>query len=259
MPLQRSSEVLDLGSQLAARLEESEDLLGSWMSHYVAELIDAAKNAPPDTKPAAQEACARAIFELWRHRASWPDKARLFVELEPVIETLASLSLEEGTPRYYARAQREGGSDSTDDDARRWLEFAGHVDNAARYLIAVSLRSAAHVAAETAKPWAELAKQAGAEQRIELPVINFLLSGDTETIEDQRARVTALQLRLKKLQSFLRIGVALASELREQLRQEDEADAPSTESEADKQSNELDMDGAVYEESADDEDGDGET
>ena len=54
------AEIVNLGRRLVAQLDCKDDLLASWMSHYIAELIDNVEKAPADMRTAAQQACAAA-------------------------------------------------------------------------------------------------------------------------------------------------------------------------------------------------------
>jgi hypothetical protein len=60
--------VLQLGKALVVQLKTEDDLLASWMAHYVSERIGEAEDATGDAKVVAEEAAARAILELWSYR-----------------------------------------------------------------------------------------------------------------------------------------------------------------------------------------------
>lgn len=217
MSLTRSRAVLELGSRLVSQLDAADDLLASWMAHYIAQLIEVAERAPAETKATAQEACAKSILELWRYRTTFPDRLRPFAELEPVLRTLASLNVERTDYRYYPKALHEAETANTDEDTKHWLEFATGVDFTARLLIQTALRSASQRAASTAEPWVELAAQAGAEDGVERFIVEFALQGDGEGRADEKARDAALRNRLSKLEAFVKLATALSEDLRAQL------------------------------------------
>lgn len=60
MSLNRSRALLELGQRLVAQLRAGDDLLASWMAHYIAEHIEAAENASGEDREPAQGACAKA-------------------------------------------------------------------------------------------------------------------------------------------------------------------------------------------------------
>jgi hypothetical protein len=106
--LTRSKALLELGQRLVDQLGAGDDLLASWMAHYVAERIEAAENASAEDRGPAQDACAKAILDLWQHRNALPGHLRPLGKLEPVVQAIATLDLDESDYRYYPHALREG-------------------------------------------------------------------------------------------------------------------------------------------------------
>lgn len=208
----RSKEVVELGIRLVAQLDRKDDLLASWMSHYIAELIDNVDKATPEAKTAAQESCAKAILELWRHRSSLPKGVRPYVKLEPILRTLASLDDERTTKRYYAR-EREDAESNADDEMQKWLDFARDVDDAARFLVRTAIRSAAARAAAPITPWVELARNAELTDNVEYSVLQFARKA-YESGDKAQERQALLQLSLARIESFLKAGAAFADVVR---------------------------------------------
>jgi hypothetical protein len=215
--LTRSKAVVELGNRLVSQLDVDDDLLASWMAHYIAQLIEAAEKAPPEAKATAQEACAKAILELWRHRATLPDRFRPLAELEPLLRTLASLDAERTDYRYYPDALSEAETANTDDNTKQWLQVAIVSDRVARFLIQTALRSAARSGASTAQPWVELAAQAGAGEDIEKSIVQIVLPDgeEGEVFRDVRDRV--LKRRLSELETVVEFATTLTKDLRAQL------------------------------------------
>ena len=208
----RSKEVIELGIRLVAQLDRKDDLLVSWMSHYIAELIDNVDKATPEAKAAAQESCAKAILELWRHRSSLPKVVRPYVKLEPILRTLASLDDERTTKRYYAR-ERKDAEANADDEMRNWLRFAHDVDDVARFLIRTAIRSATASSAADTTPWVELAKNAELTDNIEYSVLRFAREA-YKSGDKAQERQASLQLSLARIESFLKVGAEFADRVR---------------------------------------------
>ncbi|WP_147477237.1 hypothetical protein [Corallococcus sp. AB038B] len=187
------------------------------MSHYVAELIEAAKEASGGSRAAAQEACAKAILDLWEYRATFPDRLRPFKELDPVLKVLASLDVKRPGYRYHQAALHEAATAQADEDTKRWLDLAIGIDFAARLFIATALRSAAERAASTTAPWVELAAQAGAEEGAERALVDFVLSEEGEGDEAPDTGAAQLREQLAKLESFTKLAGAFASDIRKEL------------------------------------------
>ena len=82
------------------------DTLSRWMAHYVAELIDAAVNAPVGKRAALRRKCFETILELWSHRADLPRGRRPFEELEPIARALESLDPNNERPRFFTLVRR---------------------------------------------------------------------------------------------------------------------------------------------------------
>ena len=217
MLLTRSEAVLELGKKLVAQLDASDDLLVSWMAHYIAQRIEAAERAPAEGKAAAQDACAKAILELWQHRSSLPDHLRPLGELESIQRTLALLDLDHTDHRYYPTVLREAATANADENAKQLLELAIGLDYSARLLIQLALRSAAHRAASQAEAWVELARTAGAEEGAERAIVKFVRGGDEETEAGESGQDTALLDKLSRLESFAQLAMAVASDLRAEL------------------------------------------
>lgn len=91
-------DVLELGRHLTKELGvDASDTLGRWMAHHIAELIDAAENRPEGkTKSAA----ARAILDLWDHRASLPGASNPLARYRAVLVVLHRLRPEIARPSF---------------------------------------------------------------------------------------------------------------------------------------------------------------
>jgi hypothetical protein len=69
---------LELGRYLVRELgfEDGVDILGRWMSHHLAELIDKAENSvSADERTKARKEATNTIIRIWEHRTSLPGKA----------------------------------------------------------------------------------------------------------------------------------------------------------------------------------------
>lgn len=216
----RSKAVLELGRRLVSQLDADDDLLVSWMAHFIAELIESVEKAPAETKTAAQETCSRAILELWRYRAALPHRLRPFAELEPVLLVLASLDAEGPDYRYYPASLREVEAADADDETKRLLKFAIEADFVARFLIQTALRSAARRAASAAESWVELAARAGAEEGVEKHVVEFVL-GDEDGDEMNEDARDSLKTTLSRLEWFANFATLLSKGIRAQLEPSD--------------------------------------
>lgn len=220
--LTRSKAVLELGKKLVDQLDFKDDLLASWMAHYLAQRIDMAEKAPAEAKEKAHVDCAKAILELWKYRDTIPRHLRPLGELEPVLRVLASLDVEQIDYRYYPQALREAATADVDEETKQWLDLAMGIDYTARLLIQFALRSASHQAASKAEPWVELARQAGAEEGAERPIVKLILGNNEAGETDKHKQDAALIDKLSRLEGLADLASHLASELRAELGSGDE-------------------------------------
>jgi hypothetical protein len=202
---------------LVAQLGASDDLLASWMAHYVAERIEAAEKASDEDRRPAQDACAKAILDLWRHRNALPEHLRPLGQLEPVMRAIASLDVDEDDYRYYPHALREAATMRADDETKQWLDLAFGLDYSARVLISFALATAAQRAGSDAAAWVDLARRAGAEAAPETYVIKFVSGPDELAEADESEEAARLKERLARLEAFAGMSAALIADLRAKL------------------------------------------
>ncbi|MGB5830951.1 MAG: AVAST type 3 anti-phage protein Avs3b [Thiohalocapsa sp.] len=217
MSLTRSKALLELGRRLVAQLGAGDDLLASWMAHYIAERIEAAENASEVDRGPAQEASAKAILDLWKYRKALPDHLRTLGELEPIVRAIASLDVDQDDYRYYPHALREAATARADEETKQWLDVAFGLDYSARILIRWALESAAQRAASDAAPWVDLARRAGAGANPEEYVIEFVSGSNASAEANEAEGVTKLEDKLARLEAFAKSSAVLIRELRAQL------------------------------------------
>lgn len=214
--LDRSKAVIELGKRIVAGLELGGDVVAQWMAHFVAEKISAAEQAPRDTRDTAVAACVEAILKLWANRYTLPTYMRPLKELDPLLHTLKSLSLDEADGyRFFARAPNDEELKGATDKERELFEFAIGIDHAARELIRYLLSSAAEQATDAVRPWLEGAVKGGLDVKVELSVSWFVADGLLKAKEEAQQR--AMLERIEKLESFATAALFLASEMRKTL------------------------------------------
>ena len=92
--------VISLGKRIVDELNlaSSNDTLGRWMAHYIAELIVLAeKTTDPAERIRAQEKCCATIEHLWLHRSILPPSARPLSNLEGILKSIENFR-DEQTP-----------------------------------------------------------------------------------------------------------------------------------------------------------------
>lgn len=224
-PIKRTGDpVADLGNQIVRELGDDRysDVLTRWMASYIADLITKAEQADePQIKPLRQE-CTNAILLLWKHRSSWPDRARPFKELEPLISTLEGLDPEKSGTFYQQQFWQRAENEKTPEELKKWLQIAQGIDHTARILIEQALDAAQKIALAENIHWVRAALKADAAKGSDVELTIELVSrlGDTERKKERHRSM--LEDRLERLDSFLDIADALRKDIQAQLSSLDE-------------------------------------
>jgi hypothetical protein len=191
------------------------------MAHYIAELIQSAEKASTEERPAKMRACSEAILSLWKHRHELPNGKRPFEEIEPIMRAIESLDPDDDRPRYYRPIRAAADEADEKDETKSWLKFIDGLDHSARILIRYCLFQAAQTAVDKAVGWGALAEAAGADDGIEFPVIRLVVDQKEQLKELDPEETTKKRLedRIARLEGFIEMANALASELRQQVQQ----------------------------------------
>lgn len=220
--LARSKAVIELGKRLAATMAEDEDLTAEWMAHLVAERIQAAEQAPPEARVAAEDACASAILRLWEHRYSAPPRFNPLRDAEPVMRTLASLDSKQ-EKRYFIPEALEVARTEDCKNPNDWLKLALQLDRAARDLIEFAIRSGAEeaLASDEFRSALSAAMESKSDVALEVQVVRFVLEDGIELGVDaelnSRARDLADKLilgKIERLERFAELAQSAATRLK---------------------------------------------
>jgi hypothetical protein len=215
----RSEEILELGRKLVEELglTDSNDTLGRWMAHYIADLILKADSATEGDKVAFQTEAFDAILELWKHRSQFPTGKRPFEEMEPIIRAVESLDPEDETPRYFRTQRPPRGEAAETSEQEKWLSLAEGLDYSAKLLIGDCLAEAAGAALDKSKEWVRLVE--GIEDGVPEVVIRFISRADdlNKASDPNAAQRKLLSDRIKRLQGFTQIAASVAETLAKRL------------------------------------------
>jgi hypothetical protein len=223
--------VLKLGEKIARELglDDRADTLSIWMAHYIAELIQNAEAAVPESRAAERAKCADTILEIWKHRSQFPAGKRPLEEFEPILRAMESLDPDRDARHYFDSLRREAAEAEETSEATKWLSFADSLDYSARILIRDCLAHAAQHAVDKSREWVALAKEADVDKGIDIVIIRSLLEEAdliAKTGPGQRGH-GRIEERIKRLETFQEMAATVASDLRAQLKQ---ADVPQSES-----------------------------
>lgn len=214
MSLIRSKAVLELDEKLVAQLErDDDDLLTSWMAHYTAQQVEEAKKAPTETKLAAQDACARAILELWQYRSSLPKHLRPYKQLEVIQKTLASLDISQTKYHYYSNLLQEVAAADADEEVKQQPELAVEIDYSAHLLIRSALRAAVQLVEPRVEPWIQLARHIDEDESLESKIMALVSGGDNE----EERRKDALLDQVSRLELFSGLAMLQSKKIRDEL------------------------------------------
>lgn len=222
--LDRSKAVIELGKRIVANLTLGDDVTAQWMAHILAEKISAAEDASETVRDSAMAECVDVIQKLWAHRYTVPPYMRPLRELDPLLRTLNSLGVNETDElRFFARPPSSEELEGATEDEKKLFEFAIGIDQTARELIRYVLSVAAERSVNVVKPWLDEVVKGGLEATVELRVSRFVVEGLLKS-QKETNRQTMLN-RADRLESFAKVALSLASEMRETLPQDtDESD-----------------------------------
>ncbi|MGE8496271.1 MAG: AVAST type 3 anti-phage protein Avs3b [Pseudomonas sp.] len=219
--LDRSKAVIELGKRIVAGLMLGDDVTAQWMAHLVAEKISAAEDASETARDSAVAECVDVILKLWAHRYTLPPYMRPLRTLEPLLSTLNSLGVNEADElRFFAHPPSNEELEGATEEEKELFTVAISIDQTARELIRYFLSVAAERSANVAKPWLEEVVKGGLEATVELRVSRFVVDG---LLKNQKeANRQAMLDRADRLESFAKVALSLASEMRETLPQDTE-------------------------------------
>lgn len=214
--LDRSKAVIELGKRIVTGLELTNDVIAQWMSHLVAEKILAAEQAPETTRNAATAECVDVILKLWAHRYTLPPYMRPLRELDPLLRTLNSLGVDGADGlRFFTRPPNAEELEGATEEEKQLFEFAVGIDHAARELIRHALGAAAERSVGLVNPWLEDAVKGNLDATVELRIAKFASDGLLK--RQEAANQQAMLDRIEKLESFAKVALSLAGEMRKTL------------------------------------------
>ena len=216
-----SDAVLDLGKRLVDELGlvNSCDTLSRWMAHHIAELMTEAGVATGQERTLKLAECRRAILELWKARQDLPEHSRPLRDFEAIFRALESLDPANELPRYFNDAAPEAEPSESEAEARQWLKLVSGLDYSARILIRYCLGKAAESAREKGREWVKLAEAASGKEERDLVTVRIILN-EADLLHKptaDAARMEAAQDRLRRIEGFRGLALALETELREAL------------------------------------------
>lgn len=208
-PSKRQPEVLGLGKHLVSELglDNSNDTLGRWMAHHVAELITAAKGAKNKAQRAvAEERAVETILKLWEHRTTLPGHAYPLAQFREILDLLSKLT--PAANPWYRQAQGERQQLS--------LNLFNDLAQLTNLLLSLDVRpphfTSAHsskllgdfLSAEEGDVYITLRRLVGLETDAPLPAVspNSGKKDETPAIRELRHRIALTQ---KHLDSLLRV------------------------------------------------------
>ena len=96
--------IIEVGKRIVADLKanDSENILSSWMAHYIAELMYEVEHSEGDARSKKGDRLRDTILSLWSYRYELPEGARPFSDWEPILRSLESLDPENKNYRYFS-------------------------------------------------------------------------------------------------------------------------------------------------------------
>ena len=200
-------------------MDNSNDTLGRWMSHYIAELmLDAEKDG--ETEQATKmQLCYNTILSLWQHRHAFMGGGQPFKEFEPILRALESLDPDNEDLRYFRPEIFKTDGAKEEEDTHFWINLAKKLDYSARILIRRCLVQAAPLSPDKSKEWLKLVDEALGEEIPDSQVIHKILNqmkleNEFDSGEEERKRINDT---IERLESFSEMALEAAADLRQRI------------------------------------------
>lgn len=216
-------EVITLGKRLVRQLglENSNDTLGRWLAHHIADLILKAENANGKEKERLSAICAEQILALWKHRWFFPRGHRPLEDFEPLLNFLQKFDAGRDDPYYYPQVPffekgRKAKKTKLEKELETWFEIAENVDRVARiWLEEIFHRASLVTLNPDTKAWLENAALFPVDHDCQIVV--RIITGELQALsEDEpaghmRGRYTkeTLKLRIEQLKGYAKTNQML--------------------------------------------------
>jgi hypothetical protein len=205
----RYEAILELGKRLVRELsiENTNDTLGRWLAHDLAELIEVFESASPGEKGKERGECIDAILRIWAHRNELPSGHRPLESFTSIYQTLQALDYSDPTPRYFRAARQRAKADNKDSGPQAWLDCATSLDDGARILIRYCLVRAAETALNQESDWVKLAHDLTNVSDDDLRIVIVLakqarLLDENDPNAVERAELQKMIAKLERLQTL---------------------------------------------------------
>lgn len=168
-----------MGERILAEWEPTSgraDNLTRWLAHYLAEILEAAKNeSDPTRRSRLRRECADLILAIWKHREHWP-RGQPFKALGALVQELS----EEKNPFAHHEQPHSWGSlikelDALHQREKRWLMEA----------------AAANESERATTEWEQVATQFFSADESRLATLRKQLFGDSSTTSLKAEKTSA--------------------------------------------------------------------
>jgi hypothetical protein len=151
-----SDPVLQLGRNLADALDPS-DIVGRWMSHHLAELINQCEENPHDAELSATT--RGVVLNLWEHKSGAPLKSEPYAHIQPILRAIERLDPSPAPWAYY-RPFDEQAPSAKAMATYPLLPVACDIDREVGQLIRLVVALTARDAMSCEEPWVMAGKDA---------------------------------------------------------------------------------------------------
>lgn len=149
-------DVYALGERLASDMDDH-DFLGTWIAHYLAELLAKAEREEGQARDDARREAFDVVLELWRHRQQLPTARPPLSRFDYVFATLERLSDE--SPWGYSGLFDDVEAPTLDRfEEINLLAVACLIDTKARDAVRLAVAIAGEYATQAEEPWTQVAQ-----------------------------------------------------------------------------------------------------
>lgn len=157
-PSKNYDQFLKLGELIVEELEiQQNDLLGRWMAHYVAELIEECKLTQAENQKALKQQCCSEILELWKHHRFY--KRPPLKTLDSIFELLKLIDDRQSRINFSYFYAEPKLLLTAEGESLFWLTQAQQLDEAVRVVIKWCLSQASENSSSREKAFLEIGSE----------------------------------------------------------------------------------------------------
>ena len=193
-----------LGKKLVdeLNLNDTNDTIGKWLAHYLAELFDREENSDDKERREIRIECTDVILKIWMNRKGLPSSYPPLQSFDEIVKVINKLRADE--PYYYKGIDSES---ELPEAVLNHLSIAVSIDERARKLVNYLIDQAVASATDENRDWLKEALSFVDPDDHEMKVVMNIIGSRTDTKLNPDERNDALCRSMVELgESLIQVG-----------------------------------------------------